>query len=152
MTMRTLTKTVTFTRPFLIGGFDEVLPAGEYCVETDEELLAGLSFSAYRRVLTVIHLPAASANRNLTRSLTIDPDELDVALKRDRAQAKIRAGVELEEIMSDPIARLVMNSDGLSEAAVWRVIESVRERMAVQSNRPAPRPAKLPVEVGPVPN
>lgn len=28
MTMRTSEKTVTFTRPFAVGGFDEVLPAG----------------------------------------------------------------------------------------------------------------------------
>ena len=90
MTARTLTKTVTFKRPFMIGGFDEVLPAGDYRVETDEELLEGVSFPAYRRILTVIHLPAASGNPNLTRSLTIDPDELDAALTRDRSQSKTR--------------------------------------------------------------
>jgi hypothetical protein len=52
MTTRTSNKTVTFRRPFVLGGFDEVLPAGAYCVETDEELLEGMSFPAYRRILS----------------------------------------------------------------------------------------------------
>ncbi len=58
MTIRTSKKTVTFRRPFVLGGFDEVLPAGAYSVETDEELLEGISFPAYRRILTLIQLHA----------------------------------------------------------------------------------------------
>jgi len=85
MTTRTSKKTVTFRRPFVLGGFDEVLPAGAYSVESDEELLEGLSFPAYRRILTVIHLHARSGHPGLTRALTIDPNELDAALERDQA-------------------------------------------------------------------
>jgi hypothetical protein len=70
MTKRTSKKTVTFRKPFVLGGFDEVLPAGAYSVETDEELLEGISFPAYRRILTVIHLRAKSDNPGLTRTLT----------------------------------------------------------------------------------
>ena len=47
MTIRTSKKTETFKRPFVLGGFDEVLPAGTYSVETDEMLLEGISFPAY---------------------------------------------------------------------------------------------------------
>ena len=85
MTTRTSKKTVTFRRPFVLGGFDEVVPAGAYSVETDEELLEGISFAAYRRILTVIHLHSRSGHPGLTRALTIDPNELDAALERDRA-------------------------------------------------------------------
>ena len=85
MTVRTTKKTVTFVNPFTLGDFDEVLPPGTYEVETDEELLEGLSFHAYRRTLTLIHLPAKSGNPGLSRTLTIDPNELDAALKRDAA-------------------------------------------------------------------
>ncbi len=85
MTTRTSKKTVTFRRPFVLGGLDEVLPAGAYSVETDEELLEGISFPAYRRILTVIHLHARSGHPGLTRALTIDPNELDAALERDQA-------------------------------------------------------------------
>lgn len=85
MTMRTTSKTVIFANSFTLGDFDEVLPPGSYNVETDEELLEGLSFRAYRRTLTLIHLPAKSGLPGLSRTLTIDPDELDAALKRDAA-------------------------------------------------------------------
>jgi hypothetical protein len=92
MTVRTSKKTVNFRKPFVLGGFDEVLPAGAYNVETDEELLEGISFPAYRRKLTVIHLHAESDNPGLTRTLTIDPNELDAALKRDQAPAELPVG------------------------------------------------------------
>lgn len=85
MTTHTSKKTVTFRRPFVLGGFDKVLPAGDYSVETDEELLEGISFAAYRRILTVIHLHSRSGHPDLTRALTIDPNELDAAQERDRA-------------------------------------------------------------------
>jgi hypothetical protein len=91
MTVRTSKKTVSFRRPFVLGGFDEVLPAGAYSVETDEELLEGISFPAYRRILTVIHLHAKSGHPGLTRALTIDPNELDAALERDQAPAEFPA-------------------------------------------------------------
>lgn len=84
MTVRTTRKTVTFASSFVLGDFDEVLPPGAYEVETDEELLEGLSFHAYRRTLTLLHLPGP---RGLSRVLTVDPNELDAALKRDGASA-----------------------------------------------------------------
>jgi len=83
MTTRTSQKTVTFSRPFVLAGFDEVLPAGAYCVETDEELIEGLSFSAYRRISTLLRLPSTSGPSQLTRALAIDAGELDAALERD---------------------------------------------------------------------
>jgi len=92
VTIRTSEKRVTFRRPFVLGGSDEVFPAGTYSVETDEELLEGISFPAYRRVLTLIHLNATPAHPGLSRVLTIDPDELDTALERDQAPAGMAAG------------------------------------------------------------
>ena len=47
MTIRTSTKTVTFRRPFWLKGVDRLLPPADYRVVTDEELIEGLSFSAY---------------------------------------------------------------------------------------------------------
>lgn len=84
MTVRTTKKTVTFVNPFVLGDFDEILPPGTYNVETDEAFLEGLSFHAYRRVATLFHLPAISTHQGFSRRiLTIDPNELDAALKRD---------------------------------------------------------------------
>lgn len=92
MTIRTTKRTVTFVNPFTLGDFDEVLPPGTYDVETDEERLEGLSFHAYRRILTLIQLPTKSGQPGLSRTLTIDPNELDLALKRDAASATTSPG------------------------------------------------------------
>jgi hypothetical protein len=57
MTTRTTTDTVTFHRPFYLKGVDRLLPPANYRVVTDEELIEGLSFAAYRRTSTVIFVP-----------------------------------------------------------------------------------------------
>ncbi len=71
MTMRTTTKTVTFRRPFYLKGVDRLLPPEDYRVVTDEELIEGLSFPAYRRVSTVIFVPAELASLSVHRGLEI---------------------------------------------------------------------------------
>ena len=71
MTTRTTTKGVTFRRPFHLKGVDRLLPPAEYSVVTDEEVLDGLSFVAYRRVSTVIFVPAESGSA--VEMVTIDP-------------------------------------------------------------------------------
>ena len=58
MTIRSRRETVTFRHPFRIRGVDRVLPAGSYEVITDEEAIEGLSFAAFRRVATMIEVPA----------------------------------------------------------------------------------------------
>ena len=97
MKTRTSEKTVRFGRPFALAGLDEVLPAGDYTVETEEELVAGISYAVYRRTATVLHLPARSGPSHLTRATTIDPAELDAALARDQMTAEASA--------SDPTPR-----------------------------------------------
>jgi hypothetical protein len=79
MTVRTSRKSVTFTQPFSLSGIDEVQPAGTYTVVTDEELLPGLSFPAYRRVATLIVL----RSRGVEEVVSIDPLELQAAQERD---------------------------------------------------------------------
>ena len=58
MTIRSRRETVTFRHPFQIRGVDRILPAGSYEVITDEEMIEGLSFAAFRRVATMIEVPA----------------------------------------------------------------------------------------------
>ena len=84
MLTRTTSKTINFTKPFVLGDFDEVLPSGDYIVEMDEELLQGVSFNVYRRIAVTVRLPAKIGNPELSRALTIDPHELEKALARDR--------------------------------------------------------------------
>src|SRR5215213_12022669 len=54
MTLRTHRETLTFAHPFTLSGVEDVQALGAYTVQTDEELLEGLSFLAYLRVATVI--------------------------------------------------------------------------------------------------
>lgn len=84
MMTRTSEKTVTFRHPFVLAALEEVLPAGDYGVEMEEERIEGLSYVAFRRTSTVLRLHARSGPSHLTRAMAVDPDELDEALDRDR--------------------------------------------------------------------
>ena len=81
MTTRTTTKSVTFHRPFYLKGIDRLLPPADYRVATDEELIDGLSFAAYRRVSTVIFVPAESGSA--VEMVAIDPLDLQTAQDQD---------------------------------------------------------------------
>jgi hypothetical protein len=83
MTIRTSSKTVSFARPFLLKGIDRVLAAGQYKVITDEELIEELSFPVYRRVATMIFVPADSQNSSSVEMVAIDPRDLQGAQDRD---------------------------------------------------------------------
>lgn len=83
MLTRTTRTDVTFAKPFFLSDMEERFPAGTYHVDTEEELLEGLSFHAYRRVLTVLHLPVDATQPGLRRSLTVRPEDLDIAMARD---------------------------------------------------------------------
>lgn len=80
--IRTSTKTVTFTRPFVLSGIDGVQPAGTYTVETDEEQLMTL-FPAYRTVATLMRLPARPGSTVTAEVVDLDAAELSAALARD---------------------------------------------------------------------
>lgn len=80
--IRTSTKKLRFGRRFRLGSSGELLPPGTYEVETDEELLDGVSFPVFRRILTLLHLRPRDG---IQRTLTVDPGELEAALRRDRA-------------------------------------------------------------------
>ena len=81
MTTRTTSKMVNFARPFTLKGADRILPAGNYRVVTDEELIEELSFPVYRRVSTMIFVPGKSASS--VEMVAIDPQDLQAAHERD---------------------------------------------------------------------
>lgn len=83
MKMRTSRRAVVFSRPFSLRGIETEQPAGTYMVETDEELLEGLSFPAYRRVATTIFLPARPGSVVSGRLVSIDLLEMEAAQQRD---------------------------------------------------------------------
>jgi hypothetical protein len=66
--MRTTRITVRLSSPFLLYGFEAPQPGGEYIVDQDDELIEGISWPAYRRIATFIHLPAVQFGAGPTRS------------------------------------------------------------------------------------
>ena len=61
MTVRTTRTTISVSQPFELRDLDDIQPAGDYLLDTDEELIEGLSRLAYRRVATLLHLNVSSA-------------------------------------------------------------------------------------------
>ena len=83
MTDRTTSRLVSFAHPALIEGLDQTLPAGEYLIETDEEQIPGLSFVVYRRIKTLIVVPAVVGTATGRQLIEIDAEALQAALQRD---------------------------------------------------------------------
>ena len=115
------TTTVVFLRPFVVPGLDEVLPAGEYVLET--ELLAPPGFSGPERwkASVQVHLHPTPGSPGLARTLTIPLADLEHALARDKLSGQPLADFILEEVLADPMVRLVMESDGVTEADMRRL-------------------------------
>lgn len=83
MSTRTKHTTVHFSAPFALRGVEEIQPPGEYAIDEDEELIDGISWLAYRRVATFIHLPALASNSRISQLVSIDHAELEAALQQD---------------------------------------------------------------------
>ncbi|MFZ0763914.1 hypothetical protein [Bradyrhizobium sp.] len=83
MTMRSRRETITFQHPFRIRGIDRLLPSGAYEVITDEEMIEGLSFPAFRRIATMIMVPAAAQNSAAMEMVSIGSVDLSDAQRLD---------------------------------------------------------------------
>jgi hypothetical protein len=95
MTLRTSSKTITFHRLFWPKGVDRLLPPADYRVVTDEELIEGLSFPAYRRVATMIFVPRQSGSS--LEVVTIDPLDLQAAQDQDLGTLSMRHQMALRQ-------------------------------------------------------
>jgi len=83
MIERTTETQITFEHPFILDGLVAPLQAGTYRLVVDEELIEGLSFSAYRRVGTHLEIPAISAVTATRQFLQVTAAEIESALLRD---------------------------------------------------------------------
>jgi hypothetical protein len=89
MTIRSRREVVTFKHAFQIRGIDRLLPAGNYEVITDEEMIEGLSFAAYRRVATLIVVPAANSRGSSTEMISIGSVDLADAQRVDASAPNV---------------------------------------------------------------
>jgi hypothetical protein len=85
MDMRSTRSTVTFSNRFTLPGYPGDLPAGDYEVLVEEELLQGLSFEAYRRTATYLTVRGRGGHAGRTELRAISDSDLKEALGRDAA-------------------------------------------------------------------
>ncbi len=114
MTLRIRT-TAVFLQPFELVSFDEVLPAGEYEIET--ELLEPVDWIEPGKwtASVLVHLQPRASHPGLSRTLTVPLTELEDAIAKDKLSGKALTDYFLEEMLSDPMVCLVMQADGVSE-------------------------------------
>ena len=84
MQNRTRREDIVFKRPFMLKGWAEPQPAGAYAVDTEEELVEGLSFPAYRGVSTTI-MRQGTPGGALVEMIPVDSRELAKARAADGA-------------------------------------------------------------------
>jgi hypothetical protein len=87
MTTRSRRETVHFKHPFRIKGIDRLLSPGAYEVITDEEMIEGLSFASFRRVATMIMVPAAAPRTSSMEMISIGSVDLSDAQRIDASAA-----------------------------------------------------------------
>lgn len=83
MSGRITETTVTFKHTFALGPYDMMQPAGTYRLVSEEEEIAGLSFSTYRRVVTLLFTPAVSVSARMRHAIVVDAADLEAALEAD---------------------------------------------------------------------
>jgi hypothetical protein len=107
--------TVAFARPFDLPGFDEQLPAGDYDIETELSAPPDHRDPARWKASVMVALHSRSSHPGLSRNLTVSLADLDGALARDKLSGKDLATFLLDALLEDPMVRLVMEADGVSE-------------------------------------
>ncbi|AHD00897.1 hypothetical protein [Leisingera methylohalidivorans] len=107
-----------FLRPFTVPGFDETLPAGEYDIETELSAPPGHLDPQAWKASVQIHLHPRTSYPGLERSLTVSLAELEAARAKDKLSGMDLSKFFLEEMLADPMVRLVMEADGVSETQI----------------------------------
>jgi hypothetical protein len=126
---------MTFVHAFTLPGFDEVLPPGDYDIQSE----AGAHFDPANPVACSgrgqVRLHARRAHPGLARSLSVSLTALSRAGLRDRERGRDLVDVFLDSMLSDPMIWLVMGADGVSEGEVrtlYARLRSARQDTAVE--------------------
>lgn len=83
MVERTTESEIAFMHPFTLNALVGPQPAGTYRLVVDEELIEGLSFTAYKRVATHLEIPAISIATGKRQFLQVTQSDIDHALALD---------------------------------------------------------------------
>ncbi|MDU8944085.1 hypothetical protein [Ovoidimarina sediminis] len=111
-----LKTTAVFLRAFQLPNISETLPAGEYEIETQllEPLDRNEPGTWTSSVLVRLH--PRTSHPGLSRTLTVPLAKLEHAAAKDKLTGEALTDYFLEEMLADPMIRLVMRADGVAEA------------------------------------
>ncbi|MCZ0813209.1 MAG: hypothetical protein ACQEVT_10400 [Pseudomonadota bacterium] len=105
-----------FSQPFTVPGFAETLPAGEYEIETELVSPPDQQDPEAWKASVLVNLHPRTSHPGLARTLTVSLADLDHARARDKLTGRALSDFFLEEMLADPMVRLVMQADGVSES------------------------------------
>ncbi|MFC4217303.1 hypothetical protein ACFP4H_22885 [Pseudophaeobacter arcticus] len=137
MTSKTI---AVFSRPFTVPGFAETLPAGEYEIETELVSPPDQKDPAAWKASVLVKLHPRTSHPGLARALTVSLVDLDHARARDKLTGRALSDFFLEEMLADPMVRLVMKADGVSEAYLRNLYSGLRTPQS-DMDVPDPKPA-----------
>jgi len=110
-------KTVAvFSRRFTVPGFGETLPPGEYEIETGLASPPDHLDPDTWKASVLVRLHPRDSHPGLARTLTVSLADLDHARARHKLTGRALSDFFLKEMLADPMVRLVMAADGVSEA------------------------------------
>jgi hypothetical protein len=92
LSLKTTRGTATFSEPFSLRNVEGIQPAGEYNVYLEDELVPGLSRTAWRRVSTLIQTPSISSSQEQSRLVVVSSTELEAALMKDQHLTVVTGG------------------------------------------------------------
>ena len=84
MSLKTTRGIAAFKEPFSLRNVEGIQPAGEYNVYVEDELIPGLSRTAWRRVSTLLQTPSISSSQEQSRLVVVNSTELEAALMKDQ--------------------------------------------------------------------
>lgn len=140
--------TAVFIKPFVFSSFSETLPPGEYEIETRLPDPADRIEPGAWTPAVLVHLHPRATHPGLARTLTVPMAELENALAKDKLAGKPLLDFFIEEMLSDPMIRLVMQADGVEEFEL-RELYSVRTAAIQACNLAVPRGSDDSVRIGP---
>ena len=129
--------TAVFLRPFQLPSFNETLPPGEYEIET--QLLEPVDWiepGAWTSSV-LVHLHPRASHPGLGRTLTVPLAELESAVAKDKLTGKALKDYFLEEMLADPMIRVVMQADGVAEADLRTLYAPQSDQRQAEQDHPS---------------
>lgn len=133
MTSRTTRSTVTFAFPFVISGFPDELPAGNYEIIVEEDLLQNLSFVAYQRTATYLLINRQEApGRKQMYQVDSEDWDLTLSIDRERATKAIKSEAALERERMRGVATIGQNAHQKPLKKAKKSHQEVADRQAIE--------------------